>query len=172
MKGILLKRKYGYLALIIAIVVAAGVLVYQSSAPDVSARAHDEIELVQLDLVISVPADPGRTDLLESMLEEIGNALSNAGYQVDSFFDIMYLSNIGSSGEDGVSVRTGGNFDVFFEVDYKISGNRTFATEMVAMSLTSTAPDVNNLQSALDVVKSAVEARQGDYFIGHVTLIR
>ena len=172
-----MKRKYGYLALIIAMVVATGVVVYQSSAPEAAARVHDGIELVQLDLIVDASAgaigkNSDGAGPVETTLSVISDALSASGFQVDSFFDVYYVSNIGSSGQDGVSYKAGANFDVFFEIDISISGKSTIPTEMVALSLTSTAPDPNNPQGAIDAIKSALEASHSRVYYGHVTVLK
>lgn len=167
----------GLVAVVIAVAVATIIVVIQSSTPGASARTHDQIQLDLIVTVLPAPDDgtgknPDGPGPLESTLDIIKGALSDQDFQVDSFFDVYYVTNIGSSGEDGVSFRTGGNFDVFFEVDYRISRAGTIETEMVALSLTSTAPDPTNPQGAIDAVKRIVEARKGRVFYGHVTVLK
>ena len=55
---------------------------------------------------------------------------------------------------------------MFFDVEYSV---RTIPTEMVAMSLVSTAPDATNPQGAIDAVKNALKE---DVFYGHVTILK
>jgi len=96
-----LKRMFGYLAAIIAVVAATGIVVYQSSAPAASVQVNDQI---QLDLINIVLDDgTGVPGTLEITLGIIKAALSDHNYQIDSFFGVVYASNIGSMGDDGVS---------------------------------------------------------------------
>lgn len=176
-----MKKVIGYLAVIMAVVVATGFLVYQSTAPSV-VSAEDGRPHAQLDLIITVP--DGTDAPLKMTLDLVTKGLANGKYQIDSFFDVSYVSNIGSSGEDGVSlsvsnigssgedgVRRGGNFDVFFEVDYKkAKKGTTIETEMVALSL-SYNPGPDPL-GAIDAVKKAVDAGGGRVFYGHVTVLK
>ena len=170
----------GLVAVVIAVIGTIGFVVAQSAAPEATANAHGQF---QMDLVIDTthlfvietgsdgqrrktPLDTsGTIDLVEG-------ALARGNYNVDSFFDIMYVSNIGSSGEDGVSFKSSPTFDVFFEIDYRTSQAGTFDTEMLSMSLRASPGGGSGPQGAIDVVKEALEKSGGNVYVGHVTLIR
>ena len=167
-----MKKIVGLLAVTLAVVFAVGFVLHQTTAPTASAKEKSQI---LLDLVVAVPTSgtvpsPGEPGALETALGVIKGALSEHNFQVDSFFDVYYVPNIGSSGEDGVSFKAGANFDVFFEVEVSRSG--TFETEMIAMSLSSTAPDPSNPQGAIDIARTAVEGLKGRVFYGHVTVLK
>ena len=78
----------------------------------------------QLDLIITVPKDTP-VELVVSNIGSSGQDGVRHIYSVDSFFDVFYVSNIGSSGEDGVrasSFNPDSFFDVFFEIDVSDPG--------------------------------------------------
>lgn len=82
-----MKRMFGYLVAIVAVVAATGIVVYQSSAPVASVQVNDQI---QLDLVIIVLDDgTGVPGTLETTLGIIKAAWSDHNYQVDSFFGVF-----------------------------------------------------------------------------------
>ena len=80
------------------------------------------------------------------------------------------VSNIGSSGQDGVRVSDF-SVDSFFDITYDATGAK-IETEMVAMSLTGTIPDTSNPGVALDAVRSAVAKSGGTTHYGHVTVLK
>ena len=167
-----MKKIVGLLAVTLAVVFAVGFVLDQSSATTASAKVNNQI---QLDLIVAIPTGgtvptPDEPGPVESTLGVIKAALSDHNFQVDSFFDVYYVSNIGSSGEDGVSIKAGANFDVFFEVEISRSG--TFDTEMIALSLSSTVPDPTNPQGAIDIARTAVEGLKGSVHYGHVTVLK
>ena len=153
------KKVVGFMAALTAVLVASAMLVAQLGSPAVSAKVNP----VRIDLVVDLAGRSAR-----DTVKDVKGALESEGYQVDSFFDVFYVLNIGSSGEDGVSLKTGGgNFDVFFEVEYKVA---RIETEMIAMSLTSVSPIPANPDGAIDAVKSVLPV--GTLRYGHVTLIK
>ena len=99
-------------------------------------------------------------------------------YTVDSFFDVFYVSNIGSSGQDGVRFIAPPSFDSFFDIEYSVASpvDRSFPTEMVALSLGVTLDDPDNPAAALDAVKSAVTEAGSTVLYhrhrGHVTILK
>ena len=168
----ILRKIIGLTLIIMVAVLAIGSALYRSDAPTASAKGRNQI---QLDLVVSVEGIIRATDEagpLTSMLGAIELALSDNNYQIDSFFDVYYVSNIGDSGEDGVSFKAGANFDVFFEVGFNLGRGGTFDTEIIAMSLSSSAPDISNPQGAIDIVRNAVAANKGRVHYGHVTVLK
>ena len=176
----MIRRLTGLVAIVIAVVVTVGFVVAQLSAPEASAKGKNQF---QLDLVIDMTRLIGvetgnkgevrkyRLDI-SGTLDLVEDALARGDYNVDSFFDVFYVSNIGSSGEDGVSFRSNPTFDVFFEVDYKTSGASKITTEMVAMSLTANPNGSSSPQGAVDAVRQALRKAGGDVYIGHVTVLK
>ena len=77
------------------------------------------------------------------------------------------VSNIGSSGEDGV--RYG--FDSFFDITYEPTF-RTIETEIIAVSLTGTYSVGLNEAQIIDKAKMAASAEGGDIYYGHVTVLK
>jgi hypothetical protein len=165
------KRLVGLVAVVMAVVVAIGFMVVPSSTPEAVAKGKNQF---QMDLILAPGPGPDGTSRISTSgtIELTQLSLAEAGYNVDSFFDVMYVSNIGSSGEDGVSFKSSPTFDVFFEVDYKTSRGSGFATEMISMSLKGSIGDGTVTQRGLDVVRKAVEKNGGHTYVGHVTLIR
>ena len=165
------RRVVGLIAVAMAVVASIGLIVGQSLTSEASAKAKDQF---QLDLIVQVPGPgPDGTPGLSTSgtIELVELSLAKGRYNVDSFFDISYVSNIGSSGDDGVSFKTTPNFDVFFEVDYKTSRGK-IETEMVALSLRVNLNDPPNPQGAIDLVRRALEGAGGDIYYGHVTIIK
>ena len=139
--------------------------------PEASAKGKGQF---QMDLIVAPGSSPDGTPGISTSgtIEMVQLSLAEAGYNVDSFFDVSYVSNIGSSGEDGVSFKSSPTFDVFFEVEYKTGGARTIQTEMIAMSLKGSIGDGSVAWRGLDVVKNAVKKNGGHTYVGHVTLLR
>ena len=161
------KSSIVFLVALFAVVVTAGTIVVQPTAV-AAVPAKGE---AQMDFMIEVGMAPDGTPMsVQQLVKVISNIGSSGedGFIVDSFFDITYVSNIGSSGIDGFSV------DSFFDVSYKIdnSSDKTFDTEMVALSLRSTLDDPNNPARAIDAVKAAVEKTGGRVYYGHVTVLK
>ena len=74
---------------------------------------------VQIDLMVEVKPG-GDTALIVSNIGSSGLdgvSCGRSSFNVDSFFDVSYVSNIGSSGEDGVRFIV----DSFFDVEYSIA---------------------------------------------------
>ena len=145
---------------LIAVVAVAGLVVTQPRSE--AAQTQAQIDLV---LEFPVPPDPDgtrpppltlgeRADLVVSNIGSSGE--DGVSFQVDSFFDVFYTINIGSSGEDGA--RYG--FDSFFDVEYKRS--RIIETEMVALSLSGSYSIVLNEAQLIDKAKEAAKAAGGD----------
>ncbi|MDA0987734.1 MAG: hypothetical protein O2783_01080 [Chloroflexi bacterium] len=101
------------------------------------------------------------------MADMIQVVRENGTFQVDSFFDISYISNIGSSGLDGYTFTV----DSFFDVEYRVS---SIDTEMVSLSLSASPifgdPDFD--VRALDAVITAVAEAGGHVHYGHVTVLK
>ena len=122
----------------------------------------------QINLIVELGTDAS----LQSITDTVSGVRS---FRVDSFFDITYVSNIGSSGEDGVRFIAPPSFDVFFEIDLTVDSAPagTIPTEMVALSLGVTLADPTNPGASLDAVRDAINATGNTvYYVGHVTLIR
>ena len=170
------KRLIGLVAIVMAVVVAIGFMVVPSSALEASAKGKNQF---QLDLIVEAPGlgKDGTPGLgTAGTIELVELSLTSGNYNVDSFFDVYYVSNIGSSGLDGNTAKVTANFDSFFDIEYEIGGSTrkvgTFDTEMISMSLTVNLNDPPNPQGAIDVVREALEKKGGDVYVGHVTLIR
>ena len=121
------KRNMAIVAVVVALVASVGILVAQPGSTDAAQGVKGD---VQIDLLIELGVGP---DGSRATVGDVQLVISNIGssgqdgvrrigdFQVDSFFDITYsrVSNIGSSGLDGVSVA---NFQVdsFFDIVYRI----------------------------------------------------
>ena len=150
------------LASLMALVIAAGLMAFR---PSVQADSKSKGE-AELELIIELGSG---ADGIPTTIEEVVQAVSNVGsFAVDSFFDITYVSDIGSSGLDGFSV------DSFFDITYRIESpsDAKIEIELVALTLRSTLSDPANPGGALDAVKAAVTAAGGKTYYGHVTLIK
>ena len=102
------------MAVFIAVVVAGGFVIAQSSVPAATAKTGDTF---QLDLVIqSSETRYTRLDV-SNKIKVVESALAKGKYNVDSFFDITYASNIGSSGLDGNTAKVSFNVDSFFDLE-------------------------------------------------------
>jgi hypothetical protein len=156
------------MAVFIAVVVAGGFVIAQSSVPAATAKTGDTF---QLDLVIqSSETRYTRLDV-SNTIKVVESALAKGKYNVDSFFDITYASNIGSSGLDGNTAKASFNVDSFFDLEYEIA-RRSFPTEMVAMSLTASLGDGTVSQRAIDLVREAVKSLGAEVTYGHVTVLK
>ena len=165
-----MNRIVGLAAVVMAIVLAVGFVVAQSSAPEATAKANDTF---QLDIVIQAGVSSDVTKGLDvsTAVEIVERAMAEGKYNIDSFFDITYASNIGSSGEDGVRAKTSFNVDSFFDIEYEISG-KTIPTEMVALSLKGSIGDGTVSQRAIDLVKVEAKAAGADVTYGHVAVLK
>ena len=154
-------------AVLLLVAFAAAAWAYASAGSPQAAAAKSGTEF-QLDLSVGVPAGTGAA-LVVSNIGSSGQ--DGVRYQVDSFFDIIY-ANIGSSGQDGVRASEA-NFDSFFDITYDLdfssSDGRTFDTEMISMSLRAHADDP---AGALDAVVEAVRQLKGRVYYGHVTVLK
>jgi hypothetical protein len=177
------KKIVGSAALFVALVVALGFVVAQTNVPEASAKDKNQFQMdLLIDMTKLVTIETGETGRKEEArkvrasisgaVDLVEEALARGDYNVDSFFDVFYVSNIGSSGEDGVSFKSSPTFDVFFEVDYKTSRGSGFATEMVSMSLTASPGGASGPQGAIDIVKAALQNAGGDVYVGHVTVLK
>ena len=102
------------------------------------------------------------------MVSNIGSSgQDGVRFVVDSFFDVFYVRNIGSSGQDGVRA----SFDSFFDITYELE-LRTIETEMVAMSLTGTYSGDLNPASLLDRVRGPSGVASPEVTYGHVTILK
>ena len=128
----------------------------------------------QIDLIVGLGVDPstGAGPTPGEIVSEIGreDTILVEAFAVDSFFDVFYVLNIGSSGEDGVRVSDF-SVDSFFDITYDTTGAK-IETEMVAMSLTGTIPGTSNPGVALDAVRAAVSSAGGTTHYGHVTVLK
>ncbi|MDA0799438.1 MAG: hypothetical protein O2884_12310 [Chloroflexi bacterium] len=140
------------IAILLAAAAAAVFAMYQ---PNVQAAPQAKAD-VQIDLMV-IGQSP------ESVIARLGKIdPASSGFIVDSFFDITYAANIGSSGLDGVTA-TGFNVDSFFDISYELSvdstGTSRFDTEMVSLSLSGplTNPsDPTAVATALKAVGDAI----------------
>ena len=166
----------GLVAVVIAVIVAIGLVVAQSSAPGATTKTNDTF---QLDLVIQT-GGPGTRYLkpldTSGTVKLVEAALTKGRYNIDSFFDISYVSNIGSSELDGNTTRASFNVDSFFDIEHEITSSgysrKSIPIEMLASSLTATLNDPPNPQRAIDLVRVAVESVGGDVNYGHVTVLK
>lgn len=125
----LMSAKRSVLTLVLAMLAMAAVWFWASAlagGSPVQAATGDKGE-VQVDLIIGVPVGTS----VAAVVSNIGSSGQDGvrggdgTFQVDSFFDVSYVSNIGSSGEDGVRASDF-QVDSFFDVFYEIdySGDR------------------------------------------------
>ena len=165
-----MNRIVGLAAVVMAIVLAVGFVVAQSSAPEATAKANDTF---QLDIVIQAGVSSDVTKGLDvsTAVEIVESALAKGKYNIDSFFDITYASNIGSSGLDGNTVKASFNVDSFFDIEYEIA-RRSIPTEMVAMSLKGQIGDGTSSQRSIDLVREAAKAAGAEVTYGHVTVLK
>ena len=183
------KKRFAALTGLLALLAVGIMAVAQSGAGAEVTKAPQ----VEIQLLFELPKSPdGAPTSLSDLLRTISK-VGSGGYQgvrFDSFFDITYASNIGSSGQDGVSrrlvvsnigssgqdgVRAAGPdsfFDIFYEIDFKRTSSATIETEMVAMQLRATVTSPANPAGALDAVRGAISAAGGDVYIGHVTVLK
>ena len=164
------KRSIALLTGLFALVVAVAFAVAQPTTTDAAQGSQ-----AQIDLIVRLGEGPdGRPATPASIVSNIGSSgqdgVRRSAFVVDSFFDVFYVSNIGSSGEDGVRVSDF-SVDSFFDVTYDTTG-ATIETEMVAMTLTGSVPDTSNPGVALDAVREAVAKSGGDVYYGHVTVLK
>ena len=144
---------------------------------------------VRLQFLIELPptpkcepdTDPSRCPTpVGDLVRKISNLGSSGedGFVVDSFFDISYVRNIGSSGLDGntTTFQVDSFFDVFYEIKFdnpKGGGDRTIQTEMLSMDLSATPNDPTNPAGAIDAVTRAVRDEVGGHVHkGHVTILK
>jgi hypothetical protein len=146
---------------LIAVLVAAVLMAFQTSVQAASLPKGD----ARIDLIVDIgPGTGGKSSSIEQIMKAVSD---NDNFVVDSFFDVSYVSNIGSSGLDGFTV------DSFFDIEYRIVGS--FDTEMVALSLTGIFGDPDfdlAAGAALDAVREAVTAAGGTTHYGHVTVLK
>lgn len=134
-------------------------VIFATYGPNAQAATPTKGEF-QLDLIVSYPA--GRP------VEQVVSSIRSSG-NFDVFFNITYVSNIGSSGLDGVRASSF-NVDSFFDITYELTRS-DFETEMVAMTLSGTLSDPSNPSVLIDDVKKAL-GTDGRVFYGHVTVLK
>ena len=152
---------------LIAVIAVVGLTVAQPRAGEAAQNR------AQIDLVIQIRCPDGKCrtsleDLSKRVLSNIGSSGQDGvrRFVPDSFFDIYYLRNIGSSGQDGVSA----SFDSFFDITYQIE-LRTIETEIIAMQLRGTYPSDLNPALLIDLDGLRI-ATGGDVTYGHVTVLK
>lgn len=129
----------------------------------------------QLDLILEIPRsdDPAGLqrslgDLTELVVSNIGSSGEDGvSFSVDSFFDVFYARNIGSSGLDGVRFSV----DSFFDIEYQTE-SQTIDTEILSMSLSGTYSVRLNEAQILDKARAAGLKAGGDVIYGHVTILK
>jgi len=125
---------------------------------------------VTIQLILDATGVKGGAGALVEAISNIGSSGQDGvrgSFNVDSFFDISYTSNIGSSGIDGFQV------DSFFDITYRISGDKGgFDTEMVSMQLRATLDDPAGGAAAIDRIRAAVSQAGGRTYYGHVTVLK
>ena len=155
MRDTLKARNFLWLAGLVLLVAVVGLVVLQPGAQAASVPKDQD----QLDLIVEL----GKGLTVESVVTAVSNIGSSGQdgvrfFTVDSFFDVFFVSNIGSSGEDGVRFIAPPSFDSFFDIEYSVASpvDSSFPTEMVALSLGVTLDDPDNPAAVLDAVKGAV----------------
>ena len=83
----------------------------------------------------------------------------------------LTVSNIGSSGQDGVSKKSDFQVDSFFDISYGIDGGK-IDIELVALQLRATLSDPSDTAGFLEAVGGAATAAGGDVYYGHVTILK
>ena len=185
------KKRFSVLIGVLVLLGALTMVLFQAGAGAAQKKVNTQggigIQLL-FELPKSPDGTPGSVDTLVGRIQKIGSG-GYAGFQVDWFFDIAYASNIGSSGEDGVSRRLvvsnigssgqdgvrsapDSSFDVFYEIDFKRPNSATIETEIVAMQLRATVTGTATPAGALDAVRGAVKSAGGDIYVGHVTILK
>ena len=127
---------------LIAVIAVVGLTVAQPRAGEAAQNR------AQIDLVIQIRCPDGKC---RTSLEDLSKRV---------------LSNIGSSGQDGVSA----SFDSFFDITYQIE-LRTIETEIIAMQLRGTYPSDLNPALLIDLDGLRI-ATGGDVTYGHVTVLK
>ena len=157
------KRSFVLLAGLVAIVAAA---FFAYTQPTTSAAPRLLRSEADVELIVRV-AKPGSSSLVVSNIGSSGE--DGVRFSVDSFFDILVVSNIGSSGEDGVRFSIDSFFDIFYDIAADDAGARSVPIELVALQLRGSNADPNNPGQVLDDLKAAV-GDSGTVIGGHVTL--
>ena len=168
MRDTIQKRHYLWFVGLVVLVAVVGLIVFRPGAQAASVpKEQDQINLI---------VDLGKELSVQSLTETISEVSS---FNVDSFFDIMYVSNIGSSGQDGVRFQSSPTFDVFFDVFFEVDGpsddpdGAAIPVEMVALSLTGTLSDPDNPAEAIDEIRQAITDSGGNTgYLGHVTVLK
>ena len=126
------KRNLAMAAVIAALVASVGMLVVQPGSTDAAQVKGD----AQIDLLIELGKGATVGDI-QRVISNIGSSgedgvKQGGSFTVDSFFDITYsrVSNIGSSGLDGVSLSTF-QVDSFFDIHYEIGFDDPGSTRTV-----------------------------------------
>ena len=159
------------LILLVGLVALAGAVSIVTMQPSAQAQSTGGGD-IQIDLMVVMPAGSSTAALISNIGSSGEDGVSVCGkatFNVDSFFDVWY-ANIGSSGLDGVSFA----FDSFFDIDVSAAGRggRTVQTEMLSMSLSATLADPTNPNGVMDDLRCQVEAAGGDVYYGHVTVLK
>ena len=111
-------------------------------------------------------AKGGRDGSVADVLDTIQ---AQGDFIVDSFFDIAYLANIGSSGQDGVQTSRF-SVDSFFDIEYRIVGDPDF--DMLSISARGVIADPANPGHAVDTIREILAKSGGTVHYGHVTVLK
>ena len=172
-------------ALLIGLLMLVAVATMAVAQPGANAATRGEAQLqflIELPQPVCEPdpADPdGPPICTPASAKELVELVTGACcFQFDVFFEVDYISNIGSSGLDGntTTFQVDSFFDVFYEIEFDNSpsgaGSRTIQTEMLSMDLSGTLNDPDNPAGAIDAVTKAVNAVGGHVHRGHVTILK
>ena len=157
------------LVMVLAALLAA--VTYASFQPSAQAASAGQGQF-QAELIVQLPPDVTSVSAALTLVRGSGEDpdTGESDFQVDSFFDVSYVSNIGSSGLDGFapsSFQVDSFFDIYYEIDFS---TRTVQTEMLSMSLTGSMSDPTDPGVVIDAVTSALKG--GHVYYGHVNVIR
>ena len=165
-------RSLVVLAVLIGLAATVGIMLAQPSE-NVAAKGPNQGE-VQLEFTVEIPVG----DIPSSIDIPLGDIPSSVG--ISTVLDAVRkgVTNIGSSGEDGV--RFDAFFDVFFEVEARFQLDapcqgctaRTVQTEILSMSLSGSPNSGFDPGAVIESVRVSVRRVGGTVVIGHVTLIK
>ena len=151
------------------VAIAVAVILAQAQTTTTAAPRLSKNQ-ADVELVVRVNGGGGgNSNLVVSNIGSSGQ--DGVRFSVDSFFDI-HVSNIGSSGEDGVSYSIDSFFDIFYEVSFRAPGGHSSASvpiELVALQLRGSNVDTDNPEHVLSDLKDAL-GDAGTVITGHVTL--
>ncbi len=153
-------KRFALLIGLLAIVAVATMAVAQPGAGAPAPRGEGQLQFI-IELPPTPKCEPGVVCPPPMTAQELVELVTEACcFQVDSFFDISYVSNIGSSGLDGTTAtfQVDSFFDVFYEIEFNNppGGDRTVQTEILSMDLSGIFGDPDKPAAALDAVTRAV----------------